>query len=118
MNNAPVTFINVFSVDPANQSQLVQILTQVTETIVRHKSGFISASLYRSIDGKKVTMHAQWESSEAYQAMRDDPAPRPYLEQALAIAKFEPGMYELARTFLPEASKGPIDGQPSFGRTP
>ncbi len=101
MNGGPVTFINVFSVDPANQAKLVGILTQVTETIVRHKLGFISARLYCSVDGKKVTMYAQWQSTEAYQAMRDDPAPRPYLEQALAIATFEPGMYEIVRTFLP-----------------
>jgi quinol monooxygenase YgiN len=106
MNGIPVTFINVFSVDPANQAELVRILTQVTEEIVRHKTGFISASLHRSFDGTKVTMYARWQSSEAYQAMRDDPTPRPYLERALAIAKFEPGMYEVVQIFLPEISNG------------
>jgi quinol monooxygenase YgiN len=106
MNGTPITFINVFIVDPANQVELVRILTQVTEGIVRHKTGFISARLHRSFDGKKVTMYAQWQSIEAYQAMRDDPAPRPYLEQALAIAKFEPGMYEVVEIFLPEISDG------------
>ena len=106
MNENPVTLINVFSVDPANQERLVRILTQVTEGIVRHKSGFRSARLFRSLDGKKVTMYAQWESGEAYQAMREDPAPRPLLEQALAIAQFDPGMYEVADIFLPESPKG------------
>jgi hypothetical protein len=33
--------------------------------------------------------------------MREDPAPRTYLEEALAIARFEPGMYEVVQTFLP-----------------
>jgi quinol monooxygenase YgiN len=102
MNGTPVTIINVFSVDPANQAQLVRILTQVTEKAVRHKAGFISARLHRSLDGRKVTMYARWQSNEAYEAMRDDPAPRSYFEQALAIATFEPGMYELVQTFLPE----------------
>jgi quinol monooxygenase YgiN len=109
MSATPITFINVFSVDPANQAELVGILTQVTEGIVRRKAGFISARLHRSFDGKKVTMYAQWQSSEAYQAMRDDPAPRPYLERALAIAKFEPGMYEVVQTFLPEMSNGSLE---------
>jgi hypothetical protein len=51
MNGTPITFINVFIVDPANQVELVRILTQVTEGIVRHKTGFISARLHRSFDG-------------------------------------------------------------------
>ena len=96
-----VTLINVFTVDPANQRQLVDLLTSATEVAVRHAPGFVSASLHRSLDGTKVTMYAQWRSSEDYHAMRQDPAPLPYLQQALAIATFEPGMYEVVQTFVP-----------------
>jgi quinol monooxygenase YgiN len=102
MNNPPITLINVFTVDPAKQDELVDLLARATETSVRHARGFISATLHRSLDGMKVTMYARWQSREAYEAMREDPAPRPYLERALAIARFEPGMYEVVRTFLPE----------------
>ena len=96
-----VTFINVFTVEPVNQAKLVELLTSATETSVRHAPGFVSASLHRSLDGTKVTMYAQWHSIQAYEAMRADPGPLPYLQQALAIAKFEPGMYEVVGTFLP-----------------
>jgi hypothetical protein len=34
--------------------------------------------------------------------MRKDPAPLPYLQQALTIAKFEPGMYEVIESYLPD----------------
>jgi hypothetical protein len=51
--------------------------------------------LHRSLDGTKVTMYAQWRSVEDYQAMRENPASLPYLQQALAIAKCDPGMYEV-----------------------
>jgi hypothetical protein len=44
-------------------------------------------------------MYAQWRSVEDYQAMRENPAPLPYLQQALAIARFEPGMYEVVEIF-------------------
>jgi len=44
-------------------------------------------------------MYAQWRSVEDYQAMRDNPEPMPYLKQALAIAKFDPGMYEVVQTY-------------------
>jgi quinol monooxygenase YgiN len=94
-----VTLINVFTVDPANQQQLLDLLTRATETSVRHAPGFISSSLHRSLDGTKVTMYAQWRSVEDYQAMRVNPAPLPYLQQALAIARFEPGMYEVVKVF-------------------
>jgi len=42
-----------------------------------------------------------WWSIEDYQKMRSNPNASPYLIQALAIAKFDPGMYEVVETFLP-----------------
>jgi quinol monooxygenase YgiN len=96
-----ITFINIFTTEPAKQDKLVELLKQVTEGSVRNAKGFISSSLHRSIDGTKVTMYAQWKSMEDYQAMREDPAPLPFLKEALKIAKFEPGTYEVVETFLP-----------------
>jgi hypothetical protein len=49
-----ITLINVFTVDPSNQSRLVELLTTVTDTFVRHARGFISSSLHRSRDGTKM----------------------------------------------------------------
>lgn len=101
MSDKPVTLINVFTVEPERQLQVVELLTRATEESVRNAPGFISARLHRSLDGTKVTMYAQWRSNEDYQAMRKDPAPLPYLTQALEIAKFEPGMYEIVQSFFP-----------------
>jgi heme-degrading monooxygenase HmoA len=94
-----VTFINVFKVEPGNQGRLIDLLVRVTDTSVRHAPGFISSSLHRSVDGTKVTMYAQWRTIEDYEAMRKDPAPLPYLQEALTIATFEPGRYEVVETF-------------------
>jgi quinol monooxygenase YgiN len=99
--NKILTLINVFTVDPVNQQRLVDLLTLATESSVRKIEGFISSSLHRSLDGTKVTMYAQWKSIEDYQKMRGNPQASPYLEQALAIAKFDAGMYEVVETFLP-----------------
>jgi quinol monooxygenase YgiN len=101
MNGAPIILINVFTVDPVNQAELVNVLAQATDTSVRNAPGFISARLHRSLDGTKVTMYAEWQSIQAYQAMRENPAPLPYFGRALEIAKFEPGMYEVVQTFRP-----------------
>jgi quinol monooxygenase YgiN len=97
-----ITFINVFTVDPKRQQELVDLLARATE-IVRRAPGFISAKLHRSLDGSKVTMYAQWRSVEDYQAMRANPAPLPYLQQALTFASFEPAMYEVVATYSPLA---------------
>ncbi|HLB09193.1 MAG TPA: antibiotic biosynthesis monooxygenase [Gemmatimonadaceae bacterium] len=53
------TIINVFTVAPANQHRLVELLTQATESNVRHVPGFLSAALHRGTDGTKVTMYAR-----------------------------------------------------------
>ena len=100
-----LVLINIFTVEPNYQQQLIELLTLATETSVRHAPGFISSSLHRGLDGTKVTMYAQWRSVEDYQAMRENPAPLPYLQQALAIARFEPGMYEVVEIFSGTSSE-------------
>jgi quinol monooxygenase YgiN len=98
-----VTLINVFEVAPADQQRLVDLLTRATDGIVNQAPGFISSTLHRSLDGTKVAMYARWRSIGDYQAMRADIRPRALLEEALSIAKFEPGIYEVVRRFLPMA---------------
>ena len=96
-----LTLINIFTVEPVDQQKLVDLLTLATESSVRKVPGFISSSLHRSIDGTKVTMYAQWKSMEDYQNMRNNSSASPYLEEALKIARFDSGMYEVVETFLP-----------------
>ncbi|WP_246767562.1 antibiotic biosynthesis monooxygenase [Bradyrhizobium sp. CCBAU 53340] len=96
-----ISLINVFTVNPANQDRLLDLLARATDELVSRAPGFVSSTLHRSLDGTKVTMYAQWRSAEDYEAMRQDPGPLPFLEEALTIAKFEPGMYEVVRTFSP-----------------
>jgi quinol monooxygenase YgiN len=96
-----VVLINVFTVEPANQQRLVDLLTRATDGFVNRAPGFISATLHRSTDGTNVTMYARWRSAEDYQAMRGDPGPLPFLQEALTFASFEPGMYEFVRKFTP-----------------
>ena len=59
----PLTLINVFTATPEKQDELIALLTDVTAQNVRHHEGFISASLHRGLDGRKLTMYAQWASN-------------------------------------------------------
>lgn len=99
-----IAVINVFTVEPGNQQRLLDLLARATDGSVNRAPGFMSATLHRSIDGTKATMYAQWRSVEDYEAMRRDPGPLPFLDEALTIATFEPGMYEIVRTFSPVGS--------------
>jgi quinol monooxygenase YgiN len=100
-----ITLINIFTVAPENQQRLVDLLTRATDEFVCPAPGFISSTLHRSLDGTKVTMHSQWRSAEDYQAMRADPGPLPLFEEALGFATFEPGIYEVVRSFSPGKGK-------------
>ncbi len=100
-----VTLINVFTVEPKNQQQLIDLLTRATETSVRQARGSFQPACIGVWMEPKVTMYAQWRSVEDYEAMRANPAPLPYLQQALAIAKFDPGMYEVVDTFAGTVSE-------------
>jgi len=93
-----VTLINIFTVEPAKQQQLVDLLIHATDTSMRQLPGFISANIHRSLDGTKVANYAQWQSVADFQAMQKNPAAKPHMEQAAALAKFEPGLYEVVDT--------------------
>ena len=97
-----ITLINVLVVEPANQQRIVDLLVHATDEFVRQAPGFLSSTLHRSLDGTKVTMYAQWSSAEDYEAMRREADPQPFFEEALTIARFEPGTYEIVRTFSPD----------------
>jgi quinol monooxygenase YgiN len=100
-----MTVINVFTVAPQQQGRLIELLTQATESSIRHIPGFVSAALHRGLDGSKVTMYAQWATPEDYDRMRARPDASPFLAEALSIARFEPGFYEVIRVFIPDASR-------------
>lgn len=103
--NRPMTVINVFTVAPVRQRQLVELLARATESSVRHIPGFVSAALHRSLDGTKVTMYAQWATPEDYDRMRARPDASPFLTDALTIASFDPGFYEVTAVFAPDAAR-------------
>src|SRR5260221_4267503 len=70
-----ITLINVFAVDPSNQSRLVELLTTVTDRFVSHSRGFLSSNLHRNRVGTNVTMHSQWPSLDDDATMARGPRP-------------------------------------------
>ena len=90
---AYATLINVFTVAPERQRELVDLLIEATEKAIKHVPGFISANIHASTDGTRVVNYAQWESAEALHAMLADPAAQKHTTAAAAIASYDPHLY-------------------------
>lgn len=89
-----VTFINVFYVEPEHAQELADLLTQASDTVMRHLPGFRSANIHLSTDGTRVVNYAQWDSTEAYQSMMDDPTAREHMAKAAELTtSFDPHFY-------------------------
>ena len=97
-----VTLINVFTVEPETQQQMVDLLVEATETVINRLPGFVSANIHKSLDGTRVANYAQWRSREAFEAMLRDAEARPHLERAAQLARAEPHLYEVV--FVDEAA--------------
>jgi quinol monooxygenase YgiN len=81
-----VTLVNVFIVDPARQTELLDALDDATRAIFTGAPGFISANLHISLDGKRVVNYAQWASKEHFVAALERPEVRQHIAAAAAIA--------------------------------
>ena len=62
-NGDTVTLINVFSCEPQNQQQLIDLWIRATEERLGKLPGIISAALHRSKDGTRVVNYAQWKAA-------------------------------------------------------
>ncbi|WP_020666958.1 antibiotic biosynthesis monooxygenase family protein [Amycolatopsis nigrescens] len=96
-----ITVINRFTVEPERQQELVDLLVDATETVIKHLPGFISANLHKSLDGKHVVNYAQWTDQQSLQAMLSHPDCRQHLTDAAAMSHPEPQLYTVASTHHP-----------------
>ncbi|ALC83542.1 MULTISPECIES: antibiotic biosynthesis monooxygenase family protein [Bacillus] len=96
-----VTLINVFTVDPDRQEELVALLIQATESVMKKFPGFLSANFHQSLDGTKVVNYAQWKDEEAFSRMLKDPEALVHMKKAEEIAEqYDPTLYQVVYTSL------------------
>lgn len=92
----PVTLINVFDVEPSKQQALVDVLTEGTDAVIRHRPGLVSVTLLTSNDGSRVVNYAQWRSLDDIKATMGDPAAQSYARRAAELAQATPHVYSVA----------------------
>jgi len=85
-----LTVINIFTVEPAKQRELVDLLIRAAGTSVdMSRASFQPLSTGVSTAGRSPCMPVAQQRGLPSDAQR--PVASPYLDQALALAKFEPG---------------------------
>jgi quinol monooxygenase YgiN len=95
--NNVVTLINVFVVKPERQAELVRLLDEATESVMKQLDGFVSANIHGSLDGTRVANYAQWRDEAAFQAMQQNEQAKVHMQKAAALAeRFEPALYNVA----------------------
>lgn len=88
------TLINVFTVAPEKQLELVELLEEGTQKAMSKLPGFISANLHLSDDQKTVTNYAQWTTLQDYQNALKNLEAVQHMNQAAAMAiEFKPVTY-------------------------
>lgn len=91
-----VTLINTFTVAPERQEELVQLLVEATENVMKHLPGFVSANIHRGLDGRQVANYAQWRSQEDFNAMLRNPEAQAHMRPIAEMAQFDPVLYVVA----------------------
>lgn len=89
------TFVNVIDVDPTRQQELVDLLVEGTLEVIRHRPGFVSATLLASVDGTRVVNVARWRGADDVRATQADPAAAAYARRTAEIASASPGVYRV-----------------------
>jgi|SRR5436305_1162972 heme-degrading monooxygenase HmoA len=94
-----VTLINVFTVKPEQQQEVVDLLIEATEKVVSKQPGYISANIHKSLDGTKVVNYAQWRSREEFEAAFARLEVKAHTNRAYELAiSIEPHLYEVVFT--------------------
>ena len=70
--NQTVTQITFIEVEPEKQPEALSLMTERAHFMAR-QPGFISISLHRSLDGRRIVNYLQWQNRELLQAAHKSP---------------------------------------------
>ena len=93
-----ITLINVFTVDPSKQQQLVDALVETNKQVWRLQDGYVSASIHKSQDMKKVVNYVQYKGKEAFDKRLDNPEAIIHMNKVLFMAKADGHLYDVVFT--------------------
>jgi quinol monooxygenase YgiN len=95
------TLLTFLTVEPAEQSQVLDMLRDNIQTVIRMLDGWIATDLVAAADGTRIVIHSQWRDAAAVAAMRTDPRMVDYYPRLAALARIESVMGDVVHTAKP-----------------
>jgi heme-degrading monooxygenase HmoA len=94
-SNQPVTQITIVETEPGKQTEALSLMTERAQFMSR-QPGFVSISLHRSLDGRRVVNYIQWQSREQLQSAHKSPDFRKEWNRFDRMAdEIDPHLYEV-----------------------
>src|SRR5260370_6353086 len=91
-----VTQITFIEVEPDKQQEALSLMTERARFMAR-QPGFISISLHRSLDRRRIVNYVQWQSRDLLQSAHKSPEFRKKWGQFDQLAdEIDPHLYEVA----------------------
>jgi heme-degrading monooxygenase HmoA len=95
-DNQPVTQITVIEPEPGKQAEALSLMTERARFMAR-QPGFISVSLHRSLDGRRIVNYIQWQSRDLLRSAHQSPEFRKEWGQFDQLMdEIDPHLYEVA----------------------
>ncbi|WP_292184457.1 antibiotic biosynthesis monooxygenase family protein [Mesorhizobium sp.] len=71
-DNQPVTQITIVDSEPDKQSEALSVMAERARFMAR-QPGFISISLHRSLDGRRIVNYVQWQNRDLLRSAHQAP---------------------------------------------
>ena len=92
----PVTQITVVEAEPGKQDEALQLMRERAQFMAR-QPGFVSISLHRSLDGRRIVNYVQWQDRELLRSAHRSPEFRKEWRAFDAMTDdIDPHLYEVA----------------------
>jgi heme-degrading monooxygenase HmoA len=102
-DNQPVTQITIVEAEPDKQAEALGLMKDRAR-FMAGQPGFVSISLHRSLDGRRIVNYIQWSSREQLQAAHHSPQFRKEWDHFDKVTdEIDPHLFEVVQV---------IDGRP------
>jgi heme-degrading monooxygenase HmoA len=104
-DNQPVTQITIVDSEPDQQAEALAVMSERARFMAR-QPGFISISLHRSLDGRRIVNYVQWQNRELLRSAHQSPEFRKewgHFDQV--TDEIDPNLYEVTQVM--DSSRSP-----------
>jgi heme-degrading monooxygenase HmoA len=96
IDKQPVTQITIIEAEPERQAEALSLMAERARFMAQ-QPGFIAISLYRSLDGRRIVNHIQWETQDLLRAAHQSPEFRSAWSRFGSLTdEIDPHLYEIA----------------------